>query len=307
MQFLKLIRIQNLLMLALMQLIFKYGFLDFQDIPQALDDLHYALLVLTTVSLAAAGYIINDVNDRATDAENRPDRVLVSGKVSESTAYNLYFVFSIIGVGLGFYLSNHIGRSSFALLFVVISATLYLYATNFKRTFLVGNLIVAALLAISVLIIAIFDLLPVVTTENRAAMSVYFRVILDYAVFAFVINLIREIVKDLEDVNGDYNQGMNTLPISLGVGRTAQIVFWVSLAPTAILLYYVNKYYMESGLYVATLYSLIFVIAPMIYFVVKMWSAGHKKEFSHLQHVLKLVILFGVLSILVVTLNVRYA
>lgn len=294
-------------MLALMQLVFKYGFLDFQDIPQALDDLHYALLVLTTVSLAAAGYIINDVNDRETDSENRPDRVLVSGKVSESMAYNLYFVFSIVGVGLGFYLSNYIGRSSFALLFVVISATLYLYATNFKRTFLIGNLIVAALLAISVLIIAIFDLLPVVTTENRGTMSVYFRVILDYAIFAFVINFIREIVKDLEDVNGDYNQGMNTLPIALGVGRTAQIVFWVSLAPTAILMYYVNKYYMESELYVATLYSLVFVIAPMIYFVVKMWNANNKKEFSHLQNVLKLIILFGVLSILVVTLNVKYA
>lgn len=307
MRFLKLIRIQNLLMLALMQLVFKYGFLDLQQIPQALDDFHYWLLVLTTVSLAAAGYIINDVHDRETDLENKPDRVLVSGKVGETAAYNLFFAFSVLGVGLGFYLSNSIGRSGFALLFVVISATLYLYATNFKRTFLVGNFLVAALLALSVFIIAVFDLLPVVTPENRGTMSVYFRVILDYAIFAFVINLIREIVKDLEDVNGDYNQGMNTLPIALGVSRTAQVVFWASIAPTAILLHYVNKYYMENQLYWATLYSLIFVIAPMAYFVVKMWSARQKKEFTHLQRVLKLVILFGVLSILVVTLNVKYA
>jgi 4-hydroxybenzoate polyprenyltransferase len=307
MAFLRLIRIQNLLLIALMQLVMRYGFLEFQTIPLALSDFHYALLVLSTVCIAAAGYIINDINDIATDAENRPERVLVSGKITEAFAYNAYFALNVIGVGIGFYLSNYIGRPGFALLFVTISATLYLYATNFRRTMLIGNILVALLLGLSVAIIGVFDLLPVVTAENQLTMSVYFKVLLDYAAFACVINLLREIVKDMEDVNGDFNQGMNTLPIALGVERTARVVFFATLLPIAAVLYYIRTYYMDNNLHYATLYALIFVAAPLIYFFVKMWQARTKKDFAHLQQVLKLVILFGVLSILVVTLNIRHA
>jgi 4-hydroxybenzoate polyprenyltransferase len=307
MAFLRLIRFQNLLLIALMQLLMRYGFLEFQAIPLALTDLHYALLVLATVCLAAGGYIINDINDIATDSENRPNRVLVSGKISEAFAYNAYFAVNVIGVGLGFYLSNYIGRPGFALLFVTVSATLYLYATSFKRTLLVGNIMVALLLALSVVIVGVFDLLPVVTADNQLTMGVYFKVLLDYALFAFVVNLLREIVKDMEDVNGDFNQGMNTLPIALGVERTGRIVFFATLLPIAAVLYYIQTYYMDNNLTFATLYALIFVAAPLIYFLVKMWSARTKKDYGQLQQVLKLVILFGVLSILVVTLNIRYA
>lgn len=307
MHFLKLIRIQNLLLIALMQLLMRYGFMDLQGIPLALTDFQYALLVLSTVCLAAGGYLINDLHDRETDAYNRPNRALVIGKVTEGTAYNAYMAFNVIGVGIGFYLSNLIERPGFALLFVTVSATLYLYATNFKQTLLIGNILVALLLGLSVVIVGIFDLLPMVNGQNQQAMQLYFSVLLDYAIFACVINLIREIIKDLEDVNGDYNQGMNTLPIALGVDRTARLVFFFTILPIAGLLYYVKTNYMDNELYIASLYALIFVVAPLVYFFVKIWTAQQKKEFRHLQQVLKLIIFFGVLSILVVTLNIKYA
>ena len=83
--------------------------------------------------------------------------------------------------------------------------------------------------------------------ENQAYLGVVFRILIDYAIFAFIINLLREVTKDLEDVDGDYNSGMNTLPIALGVGRTSKLIFWLSLIPSVLLLWYINKYFLHTS------------------------------------------------------------
>ena len=302
MDFLRLIRFKNLFMLALMQLLFRYGFLEFQAVPLALQDWQFALLVISTLCIAAGGYLINNIFDTGTDAYNKPDQVIVGTKISETSAYNYYIGLNIVGVGIGFYLSNVIDKPSFAILFVAIAATLYLYASSFKKYLLIGNVLIAILLSLSVLIVGIFDLFPMITVENQPLMGTLFKVLIDYSIFAFMINLMREIVKDLEDVNGDYNQGMNTLPIVLGVSRTAKLVFFISLIPLVALIYYVYVYIFN--LLFATVYSLIFIAAPMIYFTIKIYSAHLKKDFTHLSAVLKWVLFFGILSILVISLNI---
>lgn len=301
--FLKLIRYKNLLMLAFMQLVFRYGFLKLQDIPLALKDWQYLLLVLSTVCIAAGGYLINNIMDQETDSENKPNDVIVGKSISESKAYNYYLALNIIGVGLGFYLANHIGKPSFAAIFIVIAVTLYFYATSLKQSLLIGNILVALLLSLSIIIIGLFDLFPLLTLDNRALMATVFQVILDYATIAFIINFIREIVKDLEDVNGDYNQGMNTLPIALGITRTAKIVFGLGFIPVVAILYYINQFLFQ--LYFGTVYLLLTVVGPLIYFIIKSWAAKTQKEFHHLSQVLKLVLFFGIISIAVITLNMR--
>lgn len=306
MKYLKLIRYQNLLLLAFMQLIFRYGFLKMQEIPLALNDFQYGLLVLSTVLIAAAGYVINDILDQETDYDNRPDTIIVGKDISEKAAYNLYFVLNILGVGIGFYLSNLIQKPSFTGAFIIISATLYMYATNLKQMLLVGNIIVALLLSFSVLIIGLFDLLPATYDGNRELMGTMFKMLIDYAIFAFIINLIREIVKDMEDVDGDYNQGMSTLPIALGIKRTSKVIFTFAIIATLVLLWYINGFLMDYSLYYAAAYALVFVVSPMIFFIVKIWSAKSKSEFHLLSTVLKWVIFFGILSILVITLNIKY-
>lgn len=305
MNFLRLIRYQNLLLLVFMQLIFRYGFLKYEAIYLFLNHFQYGLLVLSTVMIAAAGYIINDIMDQETDSENRPFNMVIGKGISEAMAYNIYFALNVTGVGIGFYLSNTIQKPTFAGIFIIIVTLLYLYATTFKRMLLIGNLIVALLLSISILIIGVYDLLPLTFESNQKEMGVYFSLLLDYALFAFIINFIREIVKDMEDVNGDYNQGMNTLPIVLGVGRTAKVVFGLGVIATLILLWYINTYLMENNLYYAVIYALLFVVGPMIFFVIKMWNAKSKKNFHLLSSVLKWVIFFGILSILVINLNIK--
>lgn len=303
---LKLIRYQNLLMLAFMQLIFRYGFLKFQNIPLALTDWQYGLLVLATVSIAAGGYIVNNILDVDTDTENDLENVIVGKEISEVKAYNLYIGFTVIGVAIGFYLSNVINKPGFASMFIVIAATLYFYATNLKQSLLIGNLIVALLLSFSVLIIGVFDLYPVTFDENRPVMGLLFGILLDYALFAFILNFIREIVKDLEDIEGDENQGMNTLPIAFGVNRTINFVFGLSFVPIICALYYIKTYIFESGLFISTFYSLVFILAPIIYFTIKIRSAKTKSDFNFLSTLLKWILLFGMLSIIVISLNLKY-
>ena len=287
-----------------MQLVLRYGFLFWQNIPLALNDFQYILLVLSTVLIAAAGYVINNIFDQETDNENKPENVIVGKSISENTAYNMYVGLNITGVAISFYLANVIEKPSFAGVFIFIAATLYIYATSLKQMLLVGNIIIALLLAISVLIVPVFDLYPVTSEANRSSMATFFSVILDYAIFAFIINLIREMVKDLEDINGDYNQGMNTLPIALGRARTSKIVFGLSLLPIVLILYYTNKYFVANDLWIATAYMLFLVTGPLIYFAIKMWSAKTTKHYHHLSIILKFVILFGILSIAIVTFNI---
>ena len=305
MNYLKLIRFQNLLMLALMQLVFRYGFLELQNIPLALADWQFYILVLATVCIAAGGYIINNIFDVETDTENKPENVIVGKFISETKAYNLYIGFTVVGVAMGFYLANLIEKPSFAALFIIIAATLYFYATSLKQSLLIGNFIVALLLSVSVVIVGIFCLYPVTFEENRPVMGLLFGILLDYALFAFIINFIREIVKDLQDVNGDLNQGMNTLPIVFGVKKTTKLVFVLGFVPIICIVYYINANLFASGLLYATVYGLVFILAPLLYFSTKIWSAATSQDFQHLSTVLKWILFFGILSIGIINLNIQ--
>ncbi|MFV8342062.1 geranylgeranylglycerol-phosphate geranylgeranyltransferase [Flavobacterium sp. XS2P39] len=304
MNFLKLIRYQNLLMLAFMQLIFRYGFFEFQNIPLALNNWQFGLLVASTVLLAAGGYVINNILDQTTDHINKPKNVIVGKTISETHAYNLYIGLTIAGVAIGFYLSNVILKPGFASIFILIAATLYFYATSLKQMMLIGNSIVALLLSFSVIIIGVFDLYPVTFESNQQKMAIVFSILLDYALFTFLLNFIREIVKDLEDVDGDYNQGMNTLPIAIGISRTSKIVFALSFIPVLAILFYINNYLFQ--LQYATLYLLIFVLGPLLFFTLKIWTAKTKKDFHKLSLLLKWILLFGIISIAVITINMKH-
>lgn len=306
MKFLKLIRYKNLLMLAFMQLLFRYAFLKQQEVPLALSDWQYGLLILSTILLAAAGYVINNIYDVGTDSINKPNDVVVGKGITETAAYNIYIGLNISGVAIGFILSNIIMRPTFASLFILIASLLYFYATTLKQIMILGNFVVALLLAVSVLIIGVFDLFPATTAENQAQMASLFSILIDYALFAFMINFIREIVKDIEDVNGDYNMGMNTLPVAIGVSRAAKIALGFAIIAFILSGLYCNTYFMQNKLYIAVFYAFATVLAPLLYFIVKIFGAKSQKDFHHLSSILKLILFFGILSILVIAFNIKY-
>ena len=160
MKFLKLIRYQNLLLIALMQLVLRYGFLKQQNVPSTLTDWQYGLLVLATLLIAAAGYVINDIMDQETDQTSKPNKVIVGKTISEDLAYNLYFGLNIAGMLIGYYLADFVNKTSFFGVFIISSALLYLYATSLKQMAVIGNVIVALILGLSVIVVGMFDVLP---------------------------------------------------------------------------------------------------------------------------------------------------
>jgi 4-hydroxybenzoate polyprenyltransferase len=305
MKYLQLIRYKNLLLLAFMQLLFRYGFLKLQKIDLALTHFQYGLLVLATVLIAAGGYVINDIFDQETDDENKPTKRVIGNSISEAVGYNIYAGLTITGVVIGYWLSNEIYRSGFFTIFIFIAALLYFYATSLKQMFLLGNIAVALLLSFSVLIIGFFDIFPATADDNRPIMSMIFSILKDYAIFAFILNFIREIVKDCEDVKGDYHQKMSTLPIVLGIPKTSKVVFGLLLIPIAILLWYINSYLMSNNLYYAVLYAVMLVLSPLIFCAVKIWNASEKNHFKQISTILKWIIFFGILSVTVIHYNVK--
>lgn len=303
MKYLKLIRFQNLLMLAFMQLVFRYLFLEQSYVDLALTDFNYILLVFATVCIAAGGYVINNIMDQDTDEIAKPQNRVVGISISETVAYNWYIGLTIVGVGIGFYLSNVIYKPTFASIFILVATLLYMYATSFKQIPILGNVVVALMLSTSIIIIGLFDILPAIDMDNRFRMKEAFYILMHYAIFAFIINIIREIVKDMEDMDGDYQLGINTLPITIGVQKTKIIVGILTVISIGILAYYINSNLFELDYVVY--YAMIVIVGPLIYFGVKLLNATTKKEFQHLSLVLKIILFFGILSVGVIVYNLK--
>jgi 4-hydroxybenzoate polyprenyltransferase len=282
-----------------MQILIRYGFFIPLEADLTLSDFLFALLMIATVSIAAAGNIINDIYDVEIDYINKPEKVIIGKKITEKNANYLFIILNVIGVGLGFYISNQIGKPEFSGYFVVISALLYLYATFIKSIPIFGNVIVSALVAFSLLIVGLFDLLPTINFLNQDYQSFIFGTLLNYSFFAFYINLMREIVKDIEDIDGDKNGDLSTLPIILGRRRTSYIVFGMSIFAMFGTVYYIyiHLYNYTS----AVVYFLLFTLAPLLYFSIKIWDAKNKSDYAFLSKLLKVIMLLGMCSILLYT------
>lgn len=293
--FLKLIRFPNLVFIAICLFLIKYSFFAHSGAQTVLSDFGYALLVLSNLCLGAAGYLINDLHDIAADKINKPNKVFIGHNIAEKTAFTWFMIFNIIGVGIGFYLANLVGRPAFSALFIFTSGLLYIYSTYLKNVPLVGNMAVSFLVAGVAALPGIFDLLPAITPENQAGQRLYFSILLDYSFFAFFINLLREMVKDQEDVQGDYNSGGNTLPIILGEKRTNKVIFAIGLIPLAAILHFLFNYLFENR--AAVFYVLIFIIGPLLFFQANIWTANRKKDYSRLSTVLKIILFFGLISL----------
>lgn len=293
MKLLKLIGFNYLLLIAAAQLIFRYGFMEQQPgLPIALDHLQYALLVISSVFIAAGGFLINNII-------NKGDKFAIS----EGTGYNIYGFLTLSAFGIGYYISDYIGRPTFLFLFAATAGTLYFNATNLRKSLLLGNIMIAIISALSILSIGIFNLYPVIVPENQSYLKTIFELLLDYSLFAFIISFILTLIKDLKDTDADYNEGMNTLPIVIGRKRTVNTVFFLSLIPLGMLLYYGTVYLKE--LIWALGYGLLFIVGPLIYFMIKLLNAGTQKEYSHLITVLKLILFFTAVSIAVITFNIN--
>ncbi|ARV08344.1 prenyltransferase [Winogradskyella sp. PC-19] len=298
--FFKLIRWKNLLLLILTQVLVKYALLEplreNYGISTALTTMGFAYLVIATVCIAAAGYIINDIEDVEADKINKPEAIIIGKYFSEKTTTYLFIGINILGVLFGYLLSTGIGKPSFFMIFVLASALLYVYSTYLKSITLIGNITVAALVSLSILLVGLFDLTPMVTKANQSTQLFFFDLIKDYAIFAFMLSLLREIVKDIEDIDGDHKMGIKSLPILLGRHRATKLTFILSLIPLMVIVFYMSNNLYKQPL--AMGYVLLLIIAPLIFTTIKLYTAKDKNDYKLISTILKIVMLTGVLSLL---------
>ncbi|MCK8520679.1 geranylgeranylglycerol-phosphate geranylgeranyltransferase [Aquimarina sp. D1M17] len=292
--FLKLIKFDNLIVIALAQLCVKYGLFEPFGIAITLNGLGIALLTLATVSIAAAGNIILEIYDQ--DTSSTKGRLLYD-HISEKSANIWFILFNCIGVLIGFYLANMIGRPGFVALFIITSGMFYIYATYLKEILVVKNLSIALLVSLSILVVGLFDLLPAITEKNKASQTVIFSIIFDYSIFAFTIIILREIIKDCLRIDKDHNLSINTIPITLGKDRTIKLVGALTIIPIALVLYYIYSYLFSNS--TAVLLFLTGIVAPLIYFIIKCFTFDTDKDLKILKGILKIVLIISSLSLLV--------
>ena len=293
--YLKIIRPVNLLLIIVAQFFIKYMLQTF-EISFALNSVfNYSLFVFATLYIAAGGNVINDIYDVSIDKINKPKSVFVGTSISEKAAYNYYIMLTIAGVGCGFIVSNSIGKPGLAVVFILVAALLYWYATFLKSMVLIGNLLISLLVGLSIIIVILFDIFPVLNENDLPMQLALSKTLLWYALAAFYVNLMREIVKDILDINGDKNGGRTTLPMVLGVSRTITLVFGMGVFAFFILLIFsYNHLYKHPFL----LFYFLFVLGgSLLIFSIKAWNATKPKDLKHLSLILKIILFIGVCSI----------
>lgn len=302
--FLKLVRYKNLLMVLLTLVLTKYALTNsFSN----LFDTQFTLLVISILTITASGYIINDIFDVKADAINKPTKVYIDVSISRKHAFTIYYLLSAFGLLTGFIVAYLKGNISYSLVFICTILLLFWYSKSLKRMAFIGNVVVSFLTAFTLFIVFLFEKESTTTATNIfEALVGFFKIIpttvalLCYLIFAFSTTLIREIVKDIEDIKGDYSLKMNTLPILIGINRTKNIALVIS-AFVFLFLVFILK---EELIHIQLLfwYAMLFIILPFAWFIYKLFNAKTNTNFSKLSTLLKLIMCFGILSMLFIQL-----
>ncbi len=272
--FLRLIRFNNLLIIGMTQYMIKICLIDEPNRVWAnFTDSYLFMLVSVTILIAAAGYIINDYYDVKIDTINKPERIVIGKYIKRRVALAINFGLNALALGLAWFLSEKVFVLSFLSGFL-----LWWYSNQLKRLPLVGNLVIGILTSFSVLMLAVYY------PKNQD-------LVIAFALFAFFITLVREIVKDMEDVRGDAHFGCRTLPIVWGIRRTKNVIYVFLATLVAILIF---TYFSFPRKFIFYLYLV--VLPPLMVFFVRLLRADTRKEFAFLSELCKWIMVLGVLS-----------
>lgn len=321
--FLNLVRWKNLLIAGGSVLLMKYAVFHsainhlFPLSEASLSFSDTLLLAISVMLIAAAGYIVNDINDVKADQINKPDKVLIGNNISVKLATNLYYALNIIGLFLGAYIGKIVGNYKLALLHVVAIGILWIYSSFVKNTFLVGNVLVAISSALVPLTYFLFESLGYVNEYGNVLVQVYktkmggpIEVLYDFSIglaaFGFIISLIREIIKDLQDYRGDQFVGANTLPIVVG-DKIAKYIVTALCIMFAGLVGYIMYTKLTippfDGLALKT-YVWLLVIAPVGDVIWGVLKASDPQDYQRPSNTCKFIMVSGTLITLMYAFNV---
>lgn len=307
-KYLRLIRLPNLLMVPFTMYALRYGIIEpalqygyslniGQTISLQFSNNLFLTLVIINVLLGAAGYVINDYFDRKIDLVNRPNKVIIGNTVHRRFAIILHFTLNGIAVLLAAYLAWQLKNLYIILIYVAISGVFWLYSTTYKKQFLIGNIIVSLGTAMIPIQVAYFDIIALnkefaaLMQDSGMSFSIILYWLLAFASFAFLTNFYREVVKDIEDFEGDSSYGCNTLPVvaGLNIAKTVAIVIALSIVWLLGFLYF--KFLQDS---ISFWYLLLTVALPILTSIVLIIKAKTTKQYHIISWIIKVVMLTGV-------------
>jgi len=288
MPWLQLIRWKNLLIIFLTQFL-AWWCVVLPCSPTVLTPVNFLCLAISTILIAAAGYIINDYFDIKIDSINKPQKVILEITIPRKQAIISHTALNIIAIALAAYVTAQARHFEWLLLQVACSLLLWFYSTDFKRQYMTGNLVVALLTALTILSLIIYE--PSMPQFSRM-------ILLVYAYFAFMLTWIREIVKDMEDLIGDEAEGCITMPIKKGLDYATRFSILLSalvtlpLGVASVILF--NQNYKWLSIYVIAVLIVSLVLWPV--FLVRKTTTQHYRSASK---GLKVIMLLGIGSLLI--------
>jgi len=298
--FLKMIRLPNLIFIALTQVLFQFCIYHplYLGQIQLHDTRNFFLLVAASVLIAAAGYIINDYFDINIDEVNKPDRMVVDKFISRRWAIAWHFILSAIAILFTMLALPILQKWYLLVANIFCVAVLWFYSTNFKKKLLIGNIAISLLTAWTILLV-FFSKLSVsdAFATGFHGQTKFFRFAFLYAGFAFMITLIREAIKDIEDMPGDEKYGCHTMPIVWGVNATkVYIAVWMIILIAILMV--IQVYVLQFRWWWAVVYCILLIILPLLYVFSKLFKASSIQDYHKLSTLTKLVMLTGILSMI---------
>ena len=303
--FLRLVRLPNLVMIAVTQVLFYFTLVQpfyEKGVNTTFERLHFIFIVLSSLLIAAAGNIINDYFDRNIDEINKPEKKIVDKLIKRRWVIVMHIVFSLTAILLGFYVDSKTPVFWLGFSNTICVLLLFAYSISLKKKFLVGNVLISLLTAWVILVCFLcyyrsFYCSNCEPFEWQALLRRFIRISFLYAGFAFVISLIREVVKDMEDIEGDKKYGCKTIPIAWGI-PASKVFVAVWLVVLIGMISIVQIYVWQLGWYWSAAYSIVLIIAPLIWTLRKLYLAQVPKDYHQLSIAIKLVMLTGLLSMI---------
>ncbi|MBK7887928.1 MAG: geranylgeranylglycerol-phosphate geranylgeranyltransferase [Bacteroidetes bacterium] len=291
----KLIRWPNLIIIGLLQYLLRYSLmepiLETEGLGLLMTDFEFALLSFSCILIAAGGYVINDIEDEKIDRINKPDQLIVGNHITKDSALNLYLLLSFLGILCGFYLSYIKGYSYLGIINLIISGMLYFYSTSYKCIPVLGNIIISLLSAAVVFIVVIPE--PFVK-EHPGIMLI----VGAFMFFSFLLTLVREIIKDIEDSDGDRKAGCATLANKIGQTPGKWIATLITLLVLIVLISaQVLSQQWES--FIPFIYIVLFIDLPLLRIIYLLIKAENKSDFSLASFWLKITMFTGTISLAV--------
>lgn len=293
--FLRLIRWPNLVFIILTQVLFYYCI--YQPIFETDRTVQLLWLVIAAVFIAGAGYIINDYFDLNIDQINKPQKNVFVRVIHRRWAIIWHFVLSLGGIAATV---MAVGLSKWYLILgnILCTILLWFYSTSFKRKLLIGNVVISLLTAWTVLILFFAFTGPREALVGGNPLTVkFFRVAFLYAAFAFIASMIREAIKDMEDIEGDARYGCKTLPIVAGIRTTKiYVAIWSVVFLAALII--LQLYILQFQWWYDVVYGILFIVAPLVYLILGLSKANKSSDFRKLSNVSKFIMFTGILSMI---------